>query len=200
MRKPVTPVPNLTCPRAPVPGGAQRLGTQRLHDLCISQPSTAASLGELVFTGTLLSAITGGVVGIITMTHPVGPGAAGEGGCGFLDPQACLSLGRTQHLSYVLGWPVQSLSQGCPKEGAPSELRRTSQQARISCGLGAKLGSGLGSKPEAAEPRGRLSLGCQVLVRVGLPVHHDPERVAVTSSLTREAAFKPRPGRAGWTF
>lgn len=51
MRGPVhtAPQPHLSswaCPwRSTVPKG-----TQRLHDLCIPQPSSAASLGELVFT------------------------------------------------------------------------------------------------------------------------------------------------------
>lgn len=115
MREPVHMAPKPHCPRRPVPGG-----TQRLHDLCISQPSTAASLGELVFTRDPPLCRHWGAVGVLTMTHPVGPGAAGEGGCGFPDPQACLSLGRTQHLGYILGWPLQSLSRAVPGREAPS--------------------------------------------------------------------------------
>ena len=87
MRGPVhtAPQPHLSswaCPwRSTVPRG-----TQRLHDLCIPQPSLAASLGELVFTRDPPLCHHWGAMGVITMTHPLGPGAAGEGGCGFPDP------------------------------------------------------------------------------------------------------------------
>lgn len=87
MRGPVhtAPQPHLSswaCPwRSTVPKG-----TQRLHDLCIPQPSSAASLGELVFTRDPPLCHHWGAMGVITMTHPLGPGAAGEGGCGFPDP------------------------------------------------------------------------------------------------------------------
>ena len=126
----------------------------RLHDLCISRPSTATSLGELVFTRDPPLCRHWGAVGVLTMTHPVGPGAAGEGGCGFPDPQACLSLGRTQHLRYILGWPLQSLSRGLSRGGKlpPEHLRRTPRRARISCEAGGQAGLlGSGNKPETAE-------------------------------------------------
>ena len=137
-----------------------------------------------------------GAVGIITMTHPVGPGAAGEGGCGFLDPQACLSLGRTQHLSYVLGWPVQSLSQGLPQgRELPPELRRTSQQARISCGAGGQAGLwARGTSPRQQRPQDRLGLGCQVLVRSACQSTTIRKGGCDFQSDPGEAAFKPRPG------
>lgn len=174
MREPVHTVPNLTCPRTPVPGGAQRLGDcsasttsaflsppqPRPWGPCSRDPHSLPSLGSRGYHHYDPPCGTWGWGKGLWVPRPPGLPLSGEDSAPLLCPGlAC----------------AEPESGAAPGRDSLPELRRDVPAGPEShARLGAKLGSGLGEQAEAAEATGPARPGVpSVLVRSGLPVHHD---------------------------